>query len=316
MKATQLEKCFYGSNVRIIERSKECDIYKRENEDGNYLLTSYHVMDGIDLVYNEVHMEQISLDLEPPKGYFEINHCNEGRMECPYKNGDFLYFAKNDLAINWKDGKCMESTFPVGHFHGVSICIEVKKAQHEIDEFFGEGTMDLEAFCNRFCSESSFWVMRSNEMIEHLFAELYRIPDGIRLHYYKIKVLEILLYLSSFEEPPQEQREYYSREQVQKIKKIKAFIVEDLEQSYTLEQLADIHGMALTSMKRCFKGVYGTTIHSYVTEQRMQKAAKLLRSTDYNILEIANAVGYENGSKFAAAFRRSYGVSPKAYRLL
>jgi len=31
-------------------------------------------------------------------------------------------------------------------------------------------------------------------------------------------------------------------------------------------------------------------------------------------LEIANAVGYENGSKFTSAFKEATGVTPSAYR--
>ena len=33
-----------------------------------------------------------------------------------------------------------------------------------------------------------------------------------------------------------------------------------------------------------------------------------------SILEIANAVGYENGSKFTSAFKEATGVTPSAYR--
>ena len=35
---------------------------------------------------------------------------------------------------------------------------------------------------------------------------------------------------------------------------------------------------------------------------------------ELSVLEIANAVGYENGSKFTSAFKESTGVTPSAYR--
>ena len=46
----------------------------------------------------------------------------------------------------------------------------------------------------------------------------------------------------------------------------------------------------------------------------MQKAASLLKNTDKSVLEIAGIVGYNNGSKFAGAFRRVMNKSPNEYR--
>ena len=42
----------------------------------------------------------------------------------------------------------------------------------------------------------------------------------------------------------------------------------------------------------------------------MEKAAELLESTTMKIIEVANAVGYENQGKFAKVFAETYGVSP------
>ena len=46
----------------------------------------------------------------------------------------------------------------------------------------------------------------------------------------------------------------------------------------------------------------------------MMSAAKILKDTNKNILEIAGDYGYENGSKFSAAFKKVMGVSPSEYR--
>ena len=46
----------------------------------------------------------------------------------------------------------------------------------------------------------------------------------------------------------------------------------------------------------------------------MESAAYMLEHTDKSILEIANAHGYYNGSKFANAFRTVKGCNPKEYR--
>ena len=47
----------------------------------------------------------------------------------------------------------------------------------------------------------------------------------------------------------------------------------------------------------------------------MHSAAAMLKSTDFTILEIAGEYGYENGSKFAGAFKAVMGMSPDEYRI-
>lgn len=46
----------------------------------------------------------------------------------------------------------------------------------------------------------------------------------------------------------------------------------------------------------------------------MLSAARMLRETGLRVLEIAMCHGYDNGSKFAKAFRDVLGVSPNEYR--
>ena len=69
-----------------------------------------------------------------------------------------------------------------------------------------------------------------------------------------------------------------------------------------------------TSIKSSFKAVYGVSLYSYVRAQKMRAAALRLRETEDSVLEIAGALGYGNGSKFAKAFREVMGTSPAAYR--
>ncbi|MDO5520999.1 MAG: AraC family transcriptional regulator, partial [bacterium] len=60
--------------------------------------------------------------------------------------------------------------------------------------------------------------------------------------------------------------------------------------------------------------VYGMPIASYMKQYRMNQAITLLRETDYSMAQIAIAVGYENQSKFTAAFKNVIGVLPTTYK--
>lgn len=70
-----------------------------------------------------------------------------------------------------------------------------------------------------------------------------------------------------------------------------------------------------TQMMECFKQVTGLTISSYRTRLIMDRAFDRLSNSDATISEIAFDAGYDHPSNFATAFKRTFGVSPRAARL-
>jgi two-component system response regulator YesN len=64
-----------------------------------------------------------------------------------------------------------------------------------------------------------------------------------------------------------------------------------------------------------FKQQTGLRLGRIIIEQRIDKAAQLLKSTNMRIKEIADAVGYEHTSSFIRAFERRFTQAPQAYRL-
>ncbi|MEK4060180.1 MULTISPECIES: helix-turn-helix domain-containing protein [Paenibacillus] len=68
-------------------------------------------------------------------------------------------------------------------------------------------------------------------------------------------------------------------------------------------------------LKKGFKDMFGTTVHAYVIEQRLQRAYHLLCHDRLSVSEAASQVGYGNVSHFAAAFRKKYGVRPGEYAM-
>lgn len=59
----------------------------------------------------------------------------------------------------------------------------------------------------------------------------------------------------------------------------------------------------------------GLSIYDYNMRICMKKAADLLRSTDMNINDIAELVGFRNYTQFYNVFRRHYFMTPRQYRL-
>ena len=91
-------------------------------------------------------------------------------------------------------------------------------------------------------------------------------------------------------------------------------LVEHLDRRITLQELSQTFSFPLTSMKKCFKEVYGTTVNAYLQSYRIHTAAGLLRETKLDVTEIAGKVGYQNASKFSEVFRQYTGHTPTEYR--
>ena len=304
----------YGM-IQTVEHCESFSIYRSQDSTGDCEGTVYPVFSGIELVYYDVHMQSCDINLAKGREMLIITHCQEGRIEFEYKNGEYLYLASGDLSIQKNTENIRHRYCPLSHYHGVSVAIDMNRVPRCFSCILDDVFVSPEELEMKFCSEKPYSIMRENISIEHIFSELYSVPENIRKGYHKVKVLELLLFLSGLEyKGESEERRYFSRSQVTAAKEAKKYLLAHLDEHITITELADMLGISSTSLKICFKGVYGDTINGYITNCKMQKAASLLKNTDKSVLEIAGIVGYNNGSKFAGAFRRVMNKSPNEYR--
>ena len=91
---------------------------------------------------------------------------------------------------------------------------------------------------------------------------------------------------------------------------IQAHLFDDLN----LEDLAFLTGLSLSSFKRKFSSIYGTTPNKYFASKRLEKAQLLLRTSTLRISEIAYACGYSDVGYFTTVFQRQFGTSPSKFR--
>ena len=81
-----------------------------------------------------------------------------------------------------------------------------------------------------------------------------------------------------------------------------------------IDQVAEATGVSKFHLCRQFRRITGITIMDYVTELRIRTAKNLLRQTVFPIGEIAEACGFSDASAFCHAFKKTAGISPRAYR--
>ena len=90
------------------------------------------------------------------------------------------------------------------------------------------------------------------------------------------------------------------------------------EEPATIPDIATLAGeycMSVSKLTRCFRQVYGVSLHSYVIGARLQKGAELLLNHGITVREVSDAVGYAKPSQFSSGFRKRFGILPGEYRL-
>ena len=312
------DKIFCGTNIKPIVQTDECMLMQLYDKTGEGTMTIHKIFDGAYLIYNDMHLREYMCDfrLKENTGLLCIDHCREGRMESEIAKGAYSYLQEHEMRVDNRLHHDGHISFPLCHFHGLSINFDLETAIPVLRDLYGGFSVNLQGLLKKYCDTSRPYVIHNETGLEHIMSELYYVPGQIKTEYYKIKALELLLYLDALQlSDAIEERPYFYRGQVEKVKAIHTFIVGNLQAHYTMEELAQRFQISLTGMKNCFKEVYGDSMYSYFRRYRINVAATLLRQdSTKSVAEIGGLVGYESPGKFSSAFRQIMGQTPFEYR--
>lgn len=81
-----------------------------------------------------------------------------------------------------------------------------------------------------------------------------------------------------------------------------------------VEDMADAAGLSRAHFSREFKRTFGEPPHKYLLARRLERAAALLRNTDWQVNEVCLSVGLKSVGSFTSSFSRHYGATPSEYR--
>ena len=105
-----------------------------------------------------------------------------------------------------------------------------------------------------------------------------------------------------------------SHRQRNHVARIRQYILEHLECSINLNDLAAEINRNPSYISYIFKQETGQNLFDYITQERIRHAKHLLKNTDLRILDIARACGYEDQSYFSQVFRKHTGVTAGEFR--
>ena len=98
------------------------------------------------------------------------------------------------------------------------------------------------------------------------------------------------------------------------IKKVCTYINLHLSSDFSLEDAASSAGVSSFYLSKLFREEMNDTFINYVTELKMEKAARLLRESDMSIKEITAQTGYNDQNYFSKIFKNKYELRPSEYR--
>lgn len=270
----------------------------------------FTVFPGITLEYEPASgKSDAKIGTKPNGDMLEIRHCRSGRAEFNTADG-LKYLSAGDMYVGLPLPDA--DSFLSPDYSGIAIRADVENAPECLSCILDDITVRPQSLLNKF---SSGFFSRSDRAVSHIFSELYSVPDRIKNGYFKIKVLELFLFLSETDEERNESEKHtVTPRQIKLTCDITAYINANSENEITLDNLAYEFGVSPTGIKNALKAVFSASFSSYLRSVRMKKAAELIRRTDMSIVDVAQSVGYSNPSKFAKAFRDEHGITPVRYR--
>jgi AraC-like DNA-binding protein len=136
-----------------------------------------------------------------------------------------------------------------------------------------------------------------------------KVPAAIQ----KLKLEELLLYLCYHYPEKMAQLKLRANVSITEIE-IKKLVESNIGSNITLDELAFLCNLSLSTFKRKFIKLYGIAPSKWFLQRRMELATTLLRTGKETPSEIYYKVGYESHSSFTHSFKQVFGLTPTEYR--
>lgn len=99
------------------------------------------------------------------------------------------------------------------------------------------------------------------------------------------------------------------------VKKVSKYIHAHLSEQIRLNDVAEYVDLSPNYFSSLFKREMGIAFADYLNQIRIKESQFLLETTDYPIVDIAAATGFNNQNYFTTIFRKHTGTTPKQYRM-
>ena len=170
---------------------------------------------------------------------------------------------------------------------------------------------------NKIISGSGMAKVKADEILRRFIDSMlfyFENPQLVTDELLVLKVKELLLILSQTQNAPAV-IEILSNLFSPTTFGFKEIIESHLYSKITIEALATVTNLSVSSFKREFKKVYNDTPANYLKNKKIKKAKELILVSDQNISSIAYDCGFTSLAHFSKSFKEKFGLAPSQFKL-
>lgn len=183
----------------------------------------------------------------------------------------------------------------------------------ESDLGAGDGAFDIWRFSQSHLAQR-YW--RPNSRIvalsESILSEAHYTGSFRTLHL-ESRVLDLIATAFSslaYDPAPQPGRSLCMRD-LRRMRLVEEYLDACNPDTVTLEDMARMAGVSISTLQRMFQGVHGMGAFEFVRRRNLERARFALDHQGLSVKEAAYLAGYSNPANFSTAFRRHFGRSPR-----
>lgn len=221
---------------------------------------------------------------------------NTGGKTHLFKEGDFMFYRKNQLA------KFVKIPPVNGDFRSISIIFDPETLRAVSEEnklsmqrrYTGEGIFSLKpnTLFRHFADSLEMYLSSHNEWSNALI---------------QLKVKEAVMMLLSTN--PTLQDILFDFSAPGKLD-LEAFMNAHYKFNADLSRFAWLTGRSLATFKRDFERIYHMTPNRWLQQQRLKDAYFLIKEKGLKVSDVYLDVGFKDLSHFSYAFKKAYGIAP------
>ena len=150
-----------------------------------------------------------------------------------------------------------------------------------------------------------------HDLIQRIFAEAKCQESGYK-QLCKALVTELFVYLcrNYVTEMMPERDSAKRKKDLERLNAVLGYIEANYNQRITVEQLADMVCLSEDRFGHLFREGVGQPPLQYINAMRLRKALNMLKTNQYTVTEVADAVGFRDYNHFGRLFRKQYGCTP------
>ena len=247
----------------------EKTLYARSN--GRGLMEYWTVFPGVVLSRSRYQAGYYEFCHAPLGSVLQINHCRQGRLGWDMRDDASIYLGEEDISFHKMD-VCAESVahLPAGYYEGMAVMIDMEALEQEPPAILREAGVSGRRLCETFCGRRGYAVMAADLRLDGIFSGLYALPSQLQLPYFKLKIQELLLFLSALEPAEAAERAICSSWQIAIVQAVHKQLTERLDRRFTIEELSRQHGLNPSALKAVFKCVCGAPMAAYMRRYRLR----------------------------------------------